>query len=582
VVATEISDNSLSASRAGVIEKIYELVLAPDSYDDFMEDWDRHISAQVERLHELRDTSQQFDDPVLEAHFNRALAIFERLGRTPQHDKDESDDAGNAGAIVRRDGSMQVEPGTFAGIDDVTQFEDLAPLLDTDGWSRLFEAFASLRHAPRVGKVLVLALEGAGPEGTATAFYSAATVRDRQSGEIVLRIQPLTVSWPPEFDGLLKRSFKLTAAEIRLVQALADGQSLNQLSRSGGRSMNTLRSQLKSVFQKTRTGSQADLVRLVGTFSSFSDTLQAGKSVSPQALHTGRVENVILPGGRNMPVHLLGPEDGIPVIFFHGMLDGVAITSRIHHLLDHFHIRLIAPVRPNFGQASQDFRIRLAPQIFADDISILVERMGIARCLAVGHMAGSVYAFAAASGAAAQAVRGVISISGGVPIKSIRQFSLMTPRQRTVAYTARFMPTLLPAILRAGIAQIDSTQPEAFMNALYATGSPDRHLVRDPDIASAIMDGYRFAVAQGHRAFQTDSYHVTRDWSQQVEGSDCPVMVLHGAHDPVVNISTVRSFVRSLGHRAELREFADSGQLLFHQQPEQALKSVVEFWESLA
>lgn len=580
MIATEISDNSLAASRADVIEKIYELVLAPDSYDDFMEDWDRHISAQVERLHELRDTSQPFDDPVLEAHFNRALAIFERLGRTPQHDKD-SEDAGQAGATVRRDGSMEVEPGTFASLDDVTQFEDLAPLLDTDGWSRLCEAFASLRHAPRVGKVLVLALEGAGPHGTATAFFSAATVRDRQSGEIVLRIQPLTVSWPPEFDGLLKRSFKLTTAEIRLVQALADGQSLTQLSLSGGRSMNTLRSQLKSVFQKSRTGSQADLVRLVGTFSSFSDTLLAGKNVPPQTVHSGRLEKFILPDGRNMPVHLLGPEDGIPVIFIHGMLDGVAITSRIQQLLERYHIRMIAPVRPNFGSASKDTRVRLAPQIFADDITTLINRLGVTRCLAFGHMAGSVYAFAAAK-ASAQAVCGVVTLSGGVPIKSVRQFSMMTQRQRTVAYTARYTPTLLPAILRAGIAQIDSTKPEAFMNALYATGSPDRNLVRDPDIASAIMAGYRFAVAQGHRAFQTDSYHVTRDWSEQVHGSDCPVLMLHGAHDPVVNIDTVRGFAQSLGHRVELRELADSGQLLFYQQPEQVLKSVVEFWESLA
>tara|TARA_R110002020_G_C16301411_1_gene773150 strand:- start:295 stop:2043 length:1749 start_codon:yes stop_codon:yes gene_type:complete len=572
--------NDLEKSRAGLIEKIYELLLAPAYYDAFMEEWDRHLTERIDRLQDLRDTSQLINDPVLEAHFNRAFSILERLGRGSPSMKDENAVTSNASVTLRRDGSIHAEPEASEIVRGATQFSELEPLFDIDSWMRLTGIFANLRRAPQAGRMLVLTLEKAEPEQTGTAFLTAVTARDDSSGEIVLRLEPLEMNWSSHFDDLLEQSFRLTPSEIRLVRSLAEGYSLSGLSQTGGRSLNTLRSQLKSVFQKTRTNSQADLARLVGTLSSVGGDLATPISAEPVQVLTGRLDSFALPDGRNMPVHMLGPEDGIPVIFIHGMLDGVAVTSKIHHLLGQFGIRLIAPVRPNFGQADRDTRVKPAPENFARDVFSMINALELKRCLVIGHLAGSVYAFAAAK-TAAQTVCGLVSVSGGVPIKSVRQFSLMTQRQRTVAYTARFAPKLLPAVLRAGIAQIDSADPGAFMKALYPHESPDRNVVKDPLIAAAILDGYRFAVAQGHLAFETDSYHVTRDWSQMTGQSNCPVLMLHGVHDPVVNVDTVRDFAGSLGNRAELREFADSGQLLFYQKPEQVLGSVVEFWEQI-
>ena len=57
--------------------------------------------------------------------------------------------------------------------------------------------------------------------------------------------------------------FDLSRAEQRLAAALVDGLSLKQMSDSFGVSINTTRTQLAHVFQKTGTHTQAELVRLL-------------------------------------------------------------------------------------------------------------------------------------------------------------------------------------------------------------------------------------------------------------------------------------------------------------------------------
>lgn len=64
--------------------------------------------------------------------------------------------------------------------------------------------------------------------------------------------------------GLLRELFGLTAAEARLVNTLVGGDGLQDHASRSGTRIQTARSQLRSVFDKTDTESQADLCRLIG------------------------------------------------------------------------------------------------------------------------------------------------------------------------------------------------------------------------------------------------------------------------------------------------------------------------------
>ena len=68
---------------------------------------------------------------------------------------------------------------------------------------------------------------------------------------------------PPQFPGeALAKLYKLTGAELRILLALAQGATLQDISNRGGAKLTTVRSHLKSVFSKTGKSRQAELVQM--------------------------------------------------------------------------------------------------------------------------------------------------------------------------------------------------------------------------------------------------------------------------------------------------------------------------------
>lgn len=66
----------------------------------------------------------------------------------------------------------------------------------------------------------------------------------------------------PDLDALALR-YRLTAAEIKLVESLLATASLREAANRLHRSYNTLRAQLQSVLRKTGTNSQVELITLL-------------------------------------------------------------------------------------------------------------------------------------------------------------------------------------------------------------------------------------------------------------------------------------------------------------------------------
>jgi DNA-binding CsgD family transcriptional regulator len=65
----------------------------------------------------------------------------------------------------------------------------------------------------------------------------------------------------------LHNVFGLTDAEIRVAQALFEGASLQEIAARFGVSHNTVRVQLASIFDKTHTNRQVDLIAMLARLS---------------------------------------------------------------------------------------------------------------------------------------------------------------------------------------------------------------------------------------------------------------------------------------------------------------------------
>jgi DNA-binding CsgD family transcriptional regulator len=75
--------------------------------------------------------------------------------------------------------------------------------------------------------------------------------------------------YPAQPKEILKMLYGLTQAECRLVNLLMQGLSLSEAGQLNGLTQNTLRSQLKSVFQKTDVRKQSELIRQLAPIMLF-------------------------------------------------------------------------------------------------------------------------------------------------------------------------------------------------------------------------------------------------------------------------------------------------------------------------
>jgi pimeloyl-ACP methyl ester carboxylesterase/DNA-binding CsgD family transcriptional regulator len=550
-----------------LIEKIYASALEPGRYDELMEMWRKHVELALESIGEpepplATDAGDALSNAELERHFYRAFSILERLGRA-------NDDSRSIEALIE----VNPQPALLIGVDGQIIAANQAARLAFGQTSRISDLEFEAGGAQRVARALtgmpgqqagrLLAVVRAASSEGESSFVLALTRAQRPEGAAPVGLMTVAdLTWNERIGDLLRQAFGLTEAEALVARALVSGSAPRDIATTRASSLDTVRTQIKALLRKVGVRSQGELIRLTAALVQLDLTGQRPEG-SPWAVST----SLTRPGGRRLDIVSAGPEHGRPVLFIHGMLDGHGMTDASRAELEKRAIRLIAPVRPRFGFSDPDGKPEGAPERFAEDVRAVLDHYGVDRCPVIGHMAGSLYAFAVAA-ALGPRITGIVNVSGGVPIVSHEQFSVMTPRQRIVAYTARYTPALLPLILRAGIALLDSGGEHAFMKALYEGAPIDYRIATRPEVFAALTDGYRFTVRQGHAAFEVDSWQVTRDWSHHVAKSRQPVALVHGRHDPVVRIATVRDFAGRTGARAQLVELAEEGQLLFYSRPQ--------------
>lgn len=552
--------------RAGLIHAIYRIALEPQSYDVFMDHWNDHVGRAIDELNNLQDHAA-FDDGEMLDHFHTALGILEELGRRPSTPLHEGDGA----RILLDSGGRAVwyngEAARTFGLSRNAGLEALEPHLAHCKTLRKLVSALDAGDEDSAADHCLLRLVGPAGDG----YLLARRIRDRNGQPRVL-IEPLLGDWPPELDRLLADAFALTEAEIRVAAGLAEGLTATALAQRRGVSVLTVRAQIRALLAKTGAASQTDLVRLL---ISLARAVERTRSEDDDAVAATAV--CMTARGREVPIGLMGPPGGSPVVFLHGMLDGCSATSPIEAALERADLRLIAPVRPGFGAAPPDRGPpATAAQRFAEDIEGVLDRLRLDRVVLLGHMAGALYAFAAAA-RLGQRVLGIVNVAGTVPIVSKAQFACMSRRQRLVAYTARYAPAALPFVLRAGIRQLDFGGERSFMSALYENSPRDLAAIEDPEIFRSLRRGYRFTVARGHQGFAMDGYQVVRDWSDLAAASSAPVTLLHGRLDPVVSAESVSAFALRLGPRAKVRLFDNCGQLLLYRAPEAVCEALCSY-----
>lgn len=74
---------------------------------------------------------------------------------------------------------------------------------------------------------------------------------------------PVTLPQAPPVE-LVQSLFDLTPAEARVARSLSAGETVDEIASTGGVSLNTIRTQVRGVLEKTGCRRQAEVVALLG------------------------------------------------------------------------------------------------------------------------------------------------------------------------------------------------------------------------------------------------------------------------------------------------------------------------------
>jgi len=557
-------------SKSDLIESIYRIALEPQTYDRFMGHWESYILDQTAKLTTLQadNTTEGGDlhDTEIANHFTIATKLLEQAGRLDTAEKQDYHASNTPKLMFNKDGLVVWYNSAARRAFDIEKATRLSDLALTPQHRKDVHALFSGQATSRTVLVRIM------PKGAKKPIPMAFQISDQSTSEHSFLASEVRQSWPKNADALLSDGFGLSGSEIAICTLLVEGQSLTDIAQTRSSAVATVRTQIKKILHKTGCSGQVELMGLLHSTMRLAEADAVDRA--PTARLPDCVMNIHLPT-RIMPVETFGDPDGTPVIFFHGMLDGNSMTEKLRQLLHDHRFHLISPMRPGFGPAAFDETgpIETATLRFAQDIEVMINALGVKRPILLGHMAGSLYAYATAARLGAR-VRGIASVAGGVPLVSTSQFASMSARQRIVALTARYTPRVLPFLIRAGISQLDNRRERQFMQSLYDNSPYDLRTIADLELRDIIFAGYQFTIAQGHRAFEIDSYHVVRDWSDVIKQCEQPIELLHGEHDPVVSIASVRDFHAQHSNQTNLTALSNTGQLVLYEQPEQLIAAL--------
>lgn len=379
------------------IGDVYAVSLKPNNYDELIAGWDQLLSTVVHAQN--LSASDLLDDveskPVtdlttLEPHFDRSYSALLRIGREPTPLDLIHLDPRPCFGISTSGRVTQINQRAHSLYPKILD-ENINSLIESDHHLVLTDALTTMSKEDLSGKhvenleglaskqSVVANLTLVSPETGETGLFALMPLKAHaDNDDTIARLVSVDLSWNETIGSWMKTAFDLSSAEVEVLRTLVSGHTLSELAAEKARSIETIRTQLKSLLRKTKLSSQIELIRLFSGFSLVPPELEAMKADKPTFRSYSNA--ITLPDGRVMQVDEFGPCSGQPVLFLHGMLDGTEPTTIAKNLLIERNIRMICPWRPGFaGSSPHECETSVAPKAFAEDLKFLATELGLPR-----------------------------------------------------------------------------------------------------------------------------------------------------------------------------------------------------------
>ncbi|CUH89881.1 Alpha/beta hydrolase family protein [Phaeobacter sp. CECT 5382] len=590
-----------SPSRDQIVAAIYETVLRPELFDRFSPQ--QQTDQNAPPAASPAEVSPVFKAPELQAHFARALEILEQrwvqlgrpdplnaLSREDSYDQTEGVVIGNrhwlvldhSGGLLNGSrqalldigmSDMDVSDGGARGREKqekpVTELSaDLQLTAASERrWSDFRECVAAGRFSWR--DVLVLATSKVDRKLICRPILIGVGQM-----EVAISVEALDVVWHTGAEKMIAQTFGLEIFEILLLRELVTGRSQKGRRKSevsaGCADFPVGGDALSLIAAKAGAPGVAELIRLVGFLMH--------EQASDQAIAEGRA----LPSSRLIydqdgsptQVFRLGSETGQPVIFLHGMMDGIAGIQRMQLQLRTCGFRVYAPLRGGYGASGSAPKHGSQLSACIAQIETLIEQEKLQRPILLGHRSGVVYARAVAL-SLRERIGGIVGVSPTPPLKQARDYRTLSGYQRGLTFCARFAPALLPLALKSWSRSMLRRGAGSLVRRQAKPGTRAQVQLNKLELDPLLCQSQAMMMKQDGAGFLADLLLATSDWRKDIVGPSGAAIYLCGDDQPSVRQDGLYPVMSGM-EKVQTRVCSGTGSVLLYVGPELVLAALEE------
>jgi pimeloyl-ACP methyl ester carboxylesterase/DNA-binding CsgD family transcriptional regulator len=555
---------TLSDRYLDLIEGAYSVSDGVDHFDDLLMGAARYFFTEEQSADLAQDVPRFDGESVrLEAHISRLRELLDESLTQAEHDQSDQFHA----QLEINSTSLQVSGNRAAAKLLGRGFPCAADELPFDPTTISIltkMAIGQARDKTRRDQLFLAQVEQPIVQSCLALVHHRPDVNDR----IFVSISYL--NWSSELLTQLGQAFGLTHGETSVLEGFLKGQTQKEIATARGRSVETIKSQSKTILRKTGCARMADIVKLSAGIGYL---VRSHAEVEPQSAKeiweapTQNMHILARPNGRSLAYYVYGSGKN-KVLFFHGYSQGPFFTPFLLAEFKRLDLQIIAPSRPGFGFSSPHAPRTNYDQVCVDDARAVVDALEIETCVMCAHQGGVSHAFRAAKELEDRTLS-MVMIGAGIPIDEKEHMQHMDPQTRILAAASRHAPSVMKLVIQTGLQVYRKRGSEVFLRKYFEKSPIDIQSLKDPDLLAVQKHGVHHIAQQGAKIWVSDGRSAMADWTPDFKSVRCPQYWMHAQNCPVMGAEFVKKFV-SAHTDFDVDIVENTGFNILHQAPARA------------
>lgn len=466
----------------------------------------------------------------------------------------------------------------FAALpDQVFDFELVDPAYRTQ--FRDFVASARLRGNQRRIIVRLDTTRGsdAADAPTPVELAEAMIVETARRDHGCIALRSLEIPWTAKIDSQLAEAFGLTRAECEISRQFYVLRDTRLVAAQRGTSLATIQTQLKSIFAKTRTSSQAQLLQVLSLLCARAN-LDKTSQLSVWANPFGREATFTRSDGKEIAYSWQGAKNGKPVLVIHGQSLGHMFPPEAERLYRQAGLKLFILSRPGFGHSEINPKLR-AMDDHALAIREFCQHLNIRGAPALTISSGLV-GLSRALERDAELVSSIANV-GYLWNNDVEITGRLPTQQRIIFYMARHAPALLRVVVSIAYRNIKRQGVDWYIDRLLGGIRVDESYFRSGRNAGLIRSAAGHLLIQGSDVYCRELQQPLDPWLTPMRQSSLPILFALPEHDSIHDFDEYVGSLK-LGPEAGYSKLLGVGELYFYKAAEEIAKLTIRHFAETA